>query len=58
MQKLRWGRSKDLDDARDVLAVQGEESLDMSDIEKWCLTPSTLDRLLAIQASIPPIVIG
>jgi len=23
VQKLRWGRSKDLDDARDVLAVQG-----------------------------------
>lgn len=29
VQKLRWARSKDLDDARDILAVQGPDSLDM-----------------------------
>lgn len=34
VQKLRWGRSKDLDDARDVLAVQGPETLDMPYIER------------------------
>jgi hypothetical protein len=34
VQKLRWGRPKDLEDARDVLAVQGTESLDMAYIEQ------------------------
>lgn len=53
IQKLRWARSKDLDDARDVLAVQGEESLDMAYIEKRCQEHGTLERLRAIQASIP-----
>ncbi|MEX1118503.1 MAG: hypothetical protein WEB60_06875 [Terrimicrobiaceae bacterium] len=33
VQKLRWGRNKDLDDARDVLAVQGPETLDMAYIQ-------------------------
>jgi len=33
VQKLRWGRNKDLDDARDVLAVQGTDFLDMPYIE-------------------------
>jgi hypothetical protein len=55
IQKLRWARSKDLDDARDVLAVQGEEFLDMAYIEKWCETHGTLEKLRAIQASIPPL---
>ena len=36
VQKLRRGRGKDLDDARDVLAVQGTETLDMGYIENWC----------------------
>jgi hypothetical protein len=55
IQKLRWGRNKDLDDARDVLAVQGTETLDMSYIEGWCARHQTTERLLAALASIPPL---
>ncbi len=54
VQKLRWGRVKDLEDARDVLAVQGPESLDMAYIEGWCTTHGTVERLLAALAGIPP----
>ncbi len=55
VQKLRWGRSKDLDDARDVLAVQGPESLDMPYIRRWCAEHGTGERLDAILKSIPPL---
>lgn len=55
VQKLRWGRNKDLDDARDVLAVQGPESLDMAYIEKWCAQHGTTERLKAALAGIPPL---
>lgn len=55
VQKLRWGRSKDLDDARDVLAVQGPESLDMAYIEAWCARHGTTQRLKDALAAIPPL---
>ncbi|RPJ29860.1 MAG: hypothetical protein EHM17_02685 [Verrucomicrobiaceae bacterium] len=55
VQKLRWGRSKDLDDARDVLAVQGPETLDMAYIEHWCGLHDTLARLHEALAGIPPL---
>jgi hypothetical protein len=55
VQKLRWGRSKDLDDARDVLAVQGPETLDMAYIEGWCSRHGTTERLQAALAGIPPL---
>lgn len=55
VQKLRWGRNKDLDDARDVLAVQGPETLDMTYIEKWCAQHGTSERLRSVLASIPPL---
>ncbi len=54
VQKLRWGRNKDLDDARDVLAVQGTETLDMAYIEDWCARHGTTERLKAALAGIPP----
>jgi len=53
VQKIRWGRSKDLDDARDVLAVQGTETLDMPYIENWCSIHGTSDRLSEIIFSLP-----
>lgn len=53
VQKIRWGRSKDLDDARDVLAVQGPETLDMPYIENWCAVHDTSGRLRDILASLP-----
>ena len=55
VQKIRWARSKDLDDARDVLAVQGPETLDMPYIENWCDTHGTRERLTAILESLPPL---
>ncbi|GDY20169.1 hypothetical protein LBMAG56_15140 [Verrucomicrobiota bacterium] len=55
VQKLRWGRNKDLDDARDVLAVQGPETLDMAYIEGWCAQHGTTARLRAALAGIPPL---
>jgi len=54
-QKIRWGRSKDLDDARDVLAVQGPETLDMTYIRNWCSIHGTTRRLETILASLPPL---
>ncbi|MEO5916618.1 MAG: hypothetical protein ABIS50_20450 [Luteolibacter sp.] len=54
-QKIRWGRSKDLDDARDVLAVQGPETLDMTYIRNWCATHGTTQRLETILESLPPL---
>jgi hypothetical protein len=55
VQKLRWGRSKDLDDARDVLAVQGPETLDMDYIERWCTAHGTARRLKDTLESLPPL---
>lgn len=55
VQKLRWGRNKDLDDARDVLAVQGPETLDMEYIEGWCTRHETRARLQEALDGIPPL---
>jgi hypothetical protein len=55
VQKLRWARPKDLDDARDVLAVQGTDFLDMAYIETWCATHGTAERLAKVLAEIPPL---
>lgn len=54
VQKLRWGRSKDLDDVTDILAVQGPETLDMPYIENWCSIHQTSSRLADTLARIPP----
>ena len=53
VQKLRWGRAKDLDDARDVLAMEDPDALDMPYIENWCAIHKTADRLQATLARIP-----
>ncbi len=52
VQKLRWGRPKDVEDARDVLAVQTPARLDMEYIKRWCETHQTSDRLRSILAEI------
>jgi hypothetical protein len=54
IQKVRWGRLKDLDDALNVLAVQGDK-LDFAYIERWCRVHGTLERLDELRRSIPPI---
>ncbi len=53
VQKLRWARPKDLEDARDVLAVQDPARLDMAYVEKWCAEHGTLERLKGILESLP-----
>ncbi len=56
--KLRWykalNRSKDKEDARGVIAVQGD-SLDWAYIRRWCDLHGTRELLEAVRASIPPI---
>jgi hypothetical protein len=53
IQKLRWARRKDLDDAQNVLAVQGDV-IDYAHLETWCARHGTLDRLREIREAIPP----
>ncbi len=52
VQKLRWGRPKDLEDARDVLAVQTPARLDMNHITRWCEAHQTTARLQSILTEI------
>jgi hypothetical protein len=52
VQKLRWGRAKDIEDARDVLAVQTPVRLDMNHVTRWCEAHQTTDRLQKILAEI------
>ncbi len=54
VQKVRWGRLKDLDDAQNVIAVQGDK-LDWPYIERWCDVHGTRARLEALRLSIPPL---
>ena len=54
VQKLRWGRGRDVEDARNILLVQGN-GLDFAYIEKWCAAHGTLERLEELRRSIPPI---
>lgn len=57
--KLRWAkgakRNKDWDDARDVIAVQGDAALDWDYIHRWTAAHGTRALLDGIRASIPPI---
>lgn len=53
--KLRWARSKDIDDIRDVIAVQGDAALDWNYIHKWTAIHGTRAKLDEIRASIPPL---
>lgn len=53
VQKLRWARPKDLDDARDVLAVQTPAQLDLDYIRNWCREHGNEARLDAALAKVP-----
>lgn len=50
--KLRWPRSKDLDDVRDVIAMQGN-ALNWGHIHRWVALHKTKDKLERAIASIP-----
>jgi nucleotidyltransferase AbiEii toxin of type IV toxin-antitoxin system len=56
--KLHWAllgkRSKDRDDVRDVIAVQGDR-IDWDYVHRWCEQHGTRALLDEIRASIPPI---
>ena len=56
--KLRWlagaQRSKDRDDIRNILAVQGEH-LDWDYLRGWCETHGTDTLLAEIRATVPPV---
>jgi hypothetical protein len=56
--KLHWAvlgnRSKDRDDARDVIAVQGDR-IDWDYVQRWCEQHGTRTLLDEIRSSIPPI---
>lgn len=54
VQKLRWGRPKDLDDVKDVLAVQAGK-LNHTYIRDWCGRLGILDRYETVLASVPEI---
>ena len=56
VQKLRWGRPKDLEDARDVLAVQTPAKLDMAYVTRWCVLHQTSGLLHAMLAEIAPLL--
>lgn len=51
--KLRWSRSKDFDDARDVIAMQGE-ALDWNYIHHWADAHGSRPKLDRVRQSIPP----
>jgi hypothetical protein len=53
VQKLRWGRVKDAEDARFILAVQGD-ALDFNYIEHWCDQHGTRALLDKLRSEIPP----
>lgn len=51
IQKLRWGREKDIPDARDVLAVQ-RDSLDWPYLEHWCAQHGSAGKLAGLRADV------
>jgi len=52
--KLRWARSRDKDDIRNVMSVQ-RGKLDWPYIEKWCKEHGTIALLQEIRRSVPDI---
>lgn len=53
IMKLQWGRSKDIEDVRGVIAVQSD-ALDWDYIHEWTMQHGTLTRLNEIRNSQPP----
>lgn len=55
IMKLKWGRGKDIEDVRGVIAVQSD-ALDWDYIQEWTARHGTLTQLTEIRNSIPPSV--
>ncbi len=54
ISKLRWARSKDKEDVKDVMSVQ-RDRLDWPYIENWCRQHGTLELMEEIRQSVPEI---
>jgi hypothetical protein len=54
IQKLRWGRPKDLSDVVDVMAVQAGK-LDDTYIQEWCRKLGITERYQSVRATVPEI---
>ena len=54
VMKLRWARSKDKDDVRDVMSVK-RGKLDWPYIEEWCRRHGSLALMEEIRRSVPEI---
>jgi len=54
VMKLRWARSKDKDDVKDVMSVQ-RGNLDWNYIEEWCKKHRTFALMEEIRNSVPEI---
>jgi hypothetical protein len=52
IQKVRWGRAKDMVDVANILSVQ-RDALDFAYIEGWCATHGTTARYAAARAALP-----
>lgn len=52
IQKLRWQRSKDIDDVKAIIAVSGD-SLDWDYIRHWTIQHATQELLRQVRAAIP-----
>lgn len=52
IQKLRWGRPKDIADVEAVIGVQGAR-LDWAYIERWCDAHGSRKKLDEVKSSIP-----
>jgi predicted nucleotidyltransferase len=50
--KLRWARSKDLDDVRDVIAMQGDEALNWPYIHRWTAIHGSQSKMDRVRASL------
>lgn len=55
LSKLRWARSKDLEDIADVMAVKGAVALDWNYLHHWADQHGTRARLDTLRAEIPKI---
>lgn len=51
VMKIRWGRSKDKDDVKDVMHVQ-RGKLDWNYIENWCRQHGTLEKLQMLRREV------
>jgi hypothetical protein len=54
IMKVRWARSRDRDDVRAVIGVQGDR-LDWAYIERWCELHGTRELLEQIRRTVPKI---